>query len=100
MKQSLDFKLGQHLTITPQLQQAIRLLQLSSIELQAEVQDALESNMMLEMDDGDNEQKSSEQDHSHQSYRQSRLQRAGEPPYDAPGKRSGELLSRARVRPP
>ena len=52
MKQSLQLKIGQHLTMTPQLQQAIRLLQLSSIELQAEVQDALESNMMLEIDEG------------------------------------------------
>ena len=48
MKQSLDLRLGQHLTITPQLQQAIRLLQLSSIELQQEIQDALESNPLLE----------------------------------------------------
>jgi len=48
MKQSLDFKLGQHLTITPQLQQAIRLLQLSSLELQQEIQEALEANPLLE----------------------------------------------------
>jgi RNA polymerase sigma-54 factor len=48
MKQSLDLKLGQQLTITPQLQQAIRLLQLSSIELQQEIQEALESNPLLE----------------------------------------------------
>ncbi|HEX9625426.1 MAG TPA: RNA polymerase factor sigma-54 [Acidiferrobacterales bacterium] len=48
MKQSLDLKLGQHLTITPQLQQAIRLLQLSSLELQQEIQEALESNPLLE----------------------------------------------------
>ena len=48
MKQSLDLQLGQHLTITPQLQQAIRLLQLSSIELQQEIQEALESNPLLE----------------------------------------------------
>ncbi|GMR19714.1 MAG: RNA polymerase factor sigma-54 [Gammaproteobacteria bacterium] len=48
MKQTLEFKLGQHLAITPQLQQAIRLLQLSSIELQQEIQEALESNPMLE----------------------------------------------------
>ena len=38
--------------MTPQLQQAIRLLQLSSLELQTEVQEALESNPMLEQDDG------------------------------------------------
>jgi RNA polymerase sigma-54 factor len=48
MKQSLDLKLGQHLTITPQLQQAIRLLQLSTVELQQEIQEALESNPLLE----------------------------------------------------
>ncbi len=48
MKQSLDFRLGQHLTITPQLQQAIRLLQLSSIELQLELREALETNPLLE----------------------------------------------------
>ena len=53
MKQTLQLKLGQHLTMTPQLQQAIRLLQLSSLELSQEVQDALDSNMMLERDDGD-----------------------------------------------
>jgi len=48
-------KIGQHLTMTPQLQQAIRLLQLSTLELQAEVQDALESNPMLEQDEGNTE---------------------------------------------
>ncbi len=48
MKQSLELKLGQHLTITPQLQQAIRLLQLSSLELQQEIQEALETNPLLE----------------------------------------------------
>ncbi len=48
MKQSLDLRVGQHLTITPQLQQAIRLLQLSSIELQQEIQEALETNPLLE----------------------------------------------------
>ncbi len=55
MKQSLDLKLGQHLTITPQLQQAIRLLQLSSIELQQEIQEALESNPLLEEDEREEE---------------------------------------------
>jgi RNA polymerase sigma-54 factor len=54
MKQSLQLRLGQHLTMTPQLQQAIRLLQLSTMELQLEVQDALESNLMLEVDEDGN----------------------------------------------
>ena len=52
MKQSLQLKIGQHLTMTPQLQQAIRLLQLSTLELQTEVQEALETNPMLDQDDG------------------------------------------------
>ena len=55
MKQALQFRLGQSLTMTPQLQQAIRLLQLSTLELNTEIQDALDSNMMLEMgDEGEN----------------------------------------------
>lgn len=53
MKPSLQLRIGQSLTMTPQLQQAIRLLQLSSLELQTEVQEALESNMMLELDEDD-----------------------------------------------
>ncbi len=52
MKQSLQLKLGQQLTMTPQLQQAIRLLQLSTLDLQQEIQEALESNPMLEMEEG------------------------------------------------
>jgi RNA polymerase sigma-54 factor len=54
MKQSLQLRIGQSLTMTPQLQQAIKLLQLSSLELHLEVQQALDSNMMLELaEDGD-----------------------------------------------
>ncbi|MBN9229817.1 MAG: RNA polymerase factor sigma-54 [Legionella sp. 40-6] len=48
MKTSLQLGLGQHLTITPQLQQAIRLLQLSTADLQQEIQQLVESNPMLE----------------------------------------------------
>lgn len=56
MKQSLQLKIGQHLTMTPQLQQAIRLLQLSSLDLQSEIQDALDSNPLLEVEgDGNND---------------------------------------------
>lgn len=51
MKISLQLKLGQQLTMTPQLQQAIRLLQLSTIDLQQEIHQALESNPMLEIDE-------------------------------------------------
>lgn len=49
MKPSLQLRISQQLTMTPQLQQAIKLLQLSSLELQTEIQQALESNPMLEM---------------------------------------------------
>lgn len=49
MKQSLQLRIGQSLTMTPQLQQAIRLLQLSTLELQQEIQTVLDSNMMLEV---------------------------------------------------
>ena len=56
MKQSIQLRLGQNLTMTPQLQQAIRLLQLSSLELSSEIQEALESNPMLEIAEGDSEE--------------------------------------------
>jgi len=51
LKPSLQLKLGQQLTMTPQLQQAIRLLQLPTIELQAHIRELLESNVMLEQDE-------------------------------------------------
>jgi len=49
MKQSLQLRLTQQLTMTPQLQQAIRLLQLSTLDLHQEIQQALDTNMMLEV---------------------------------------------------
>lgn len=55
MKQSMSLGLGQTLTMTPALQQAIRMLQLSTLDLKSEIQDALESNVMLEADDGHGE---------------------------------------------
>ncbi|MDH5387096.1 MAG: RNA polymerase factor sigma-54 [Gammaproteobacteria bacterium] len=51
MKPSLQLNIGQHLTMTPQLQQAIRLLQLSTLELQTEIQQTLEENPMLELEE-------------------------------------------------
>jgi len=48
IKQGLQIKLGQSLSMTPQLQQAIRMLQLSTIDLQQEIQQTLESNPLLE----------------------------------------------------
>jgi len=51
MKQSLQLKLSQHLTLTPQLQQSIRLLQLSTVELNQELERYLAENPLLERDD-------------------------------------------------
>ena len=48
MKPGLQFRLHQQLTLTPQLQQAIRLLQLSQLELEAELRQIAESNPLLE----------------------------------------------------
>lgn len=53
MKQSLSLRMGQQLAMTPQLQQAIRLMQLSALELRAEVQQAIESNPMLDLAEED-----------------------------------------------
>ena len=53
MKAGLQLRLAQHLTLTPQLQQSIRLLQLSTLELQQEIQAALAENPLLELSDGE-----------------------------------------------
>jgi len=51
MKHSLQLRLSQHLTLTPQLQQSIRLLQLSTLELNQELERFLQDNPLLERDD-------------------------------------------------
>src|SRR5438445_13387972 len=51
MKPSIQLRLAQHLALTPQLQQSIRLLQLSTLELNQEVEQALMDNPLLERDD-------------------------------------------------
>jgi RNA polymerase sigma-54 factor len=75
MKQTLQLKLSQHLTLTPQLQQSIRLLQLSTIELNAEVERMLQENPLLERAEGEEE-------------------RAPEVPLSGPG-RAGDELARS-----
>jgi RNA polymerase sigma-54 factor len=54
LKTSLQLRMSQQLTMTPQLQQAIRLLQMPALELQAHIRELLESNVMLEAEE-DNE---------------------------------------------
>ncbi|QEA40220.1 RNA polymerase factor sigma-54 [Pistricoccus aurantiacus] len=56
MKPSLQLRVGTQLTMTPQLQQAISLLQLSTLDLRQEIQQALESNPMLELEEAYGEQ--------------------------------------------
>ena len=56
MRPALGLQLGQQQVITPQLQQAFRMLQLSAHDLEMEVQAALESNPMLEPDEGEGDQ--------------------------------------------
>lgn len=55
MKHSLQLRLSQHLTLTPQLQQSIRLLQLSTVELNQEIERLLQENPLLEREDGTGE---------------------------------------------
>jgi len=86
MKQSLQLKLGQQLTMTPQLQQAIKLLQLSTLDLQQEIQLALDSNPMLELIEDDSDSSPSESanpnDESPLSGESEKVN-ATEPPQDA-----------------
>jgi len=55
MKPTLQFRLSQHLTLTPQLQQSIRLLQLSTVELNQEIERLLMENPVLEREDGESD---------------------------------------------
>ncbi len=55
MKQTLQLKLSQHLALTPQLQQSIRLLQLSTLELNQEIEQFLQENPLLEREEGGDE---------------------------------------------
>jgi len=77
MKQTLQLKLSQHLTLTPQLQQSIRLLQLSTIELNAEVERMLQENPLLERTEPEDE-------------------RAVEIPLSGPGRVGDQVVERTR----
>jgi len=84
MKQSIQLRLGQHLTMTPQLQQAIRLLQLSTLELQLEVQGVLDSNLMLEPDDAEaSPNADSDTDSGQEQRKQNEAESSNEAPQDA-----------------
>jgi RNA polymerase sigma-54 factor len=55
MKQNLQFKASQHLSLTPQLQQSIKLLQMSSVELNQELEILIQQNPLIEMLEEDEE---------------------------------------------
>ena len=68
MRPTLQLRIGQQLTMTPQLQQAIKLLQLSTLELQQEIQEALESNPLLEVEEGQQGEANSEQNNLEEAF--------------------------------
>ncbi|TYK67168.1 RNA polymerase factor sigma-54 [Colwellia echini] len=68
MRPTLQLRIGQHLTMTPQLQQAIKLLQLSTLELQQEIQEVLESNPLLEIDESAQHDNTSEQNNLEEAF--------------------------------
>ncbi len=68
MRPTLQLRIGQQLTMTPQLQQAIKLLQLSTLELQQEIQEILESNPLLELDEKAQNDTASEQNNLEEAF--------------------------------
>ena len=68
MRPTLQLRIGQQLTMTPQLQQAIKLLQLSTLELQQEIQEILESNPLLELDEKIQSESTGEQNNLEEAF--------------------------------
>ena len=83
MKPSLQFRLSQHLTLTPQLQQSIRLLQLSTVELNQEIERVLMENPVLEREDGHDEHEAVP--HGTATQAEASAEAAPEPAPSAPG---------------
>src|SRR5699024_3039181 len=76
MQPALQARVSAQLTVTPQLQQAIGLLQLSSQELELELRNALENNVFLEAEELEDEDGQAADDHT--------LQESGQLPDDWP----------------
>ncbi|MFA0088444.1 RNA polymerase factor sigma-54 [Vibrio sp. E150_011] len=93
MKPSLQLKLGQQLAMTPQLQQAIRLLQLSTLDLQQEIQEALDSNPLLDVEEATDEPPANEEKNNLESKEESSPELSSEPePKD-----SSELIESSEI---
>ena len=84
MKQTLALKIGQSLTMTPQLQQAIKLLALSALDLQLEVQQAIETNPLLEIDEAADLETAEEEDQAGESLEPDTLSAAEAPESEGP----------------
>lgn len=82
MKHSLQLKLGQHLTLTPQLQQSIRLLQLSTLELNQELEQMLQDNPLLEREEEDDSSLAAAEPPAHTA--EAEAQSTDTPPADSP----------------
>ncbi|KJY81401.1 RNA polymerase factor sigma-54 [Vibrio galatheae] len=93
MKPSLQLKLGQQLAMTPQLQQAIRLLQLSTLDLQQEIQEALDSNPLLEVEETSDEPSAEETNRSEEKEPTVELAETAEPEV----KDSSELIEKSEI---
>jgi len=98
LKPSLQLKLGQTLTMTPQLQQAIRLLQLPVLDLSAQIQDALEENVMLEMEELPDAPKTSDEStaeietiKSEEDWQSSSMDRIADGGWNGEGRSAGEF---------
>lgn len=79
MQAGLSLRVSQHLALTPQLQQSIRLLQLSTLEMEQEVEHMLGDNPFLERDEADSSNDSTSND-------------SAQPPTSAPDSRAEEPL--------
>ncbi|MFC5076443.1 RNA polymerase sigma-54 factor [Vibrio thalassae] len=94
MKPSLQLKLGQQLAMTPQLQQAIRLLQLSTLDLQQEIQEALDSNPLLDVEEAAEEAPPSNEE---KSSPESKDDASAEPNIEAEPKDSSEQIESSEI---
>ncbi|XAW89324.1 RNA polymerase factor sigma-54 [Vibrio sp. CDRSL-10 TSBA] len=92
MKPSLQLKLGQQLAMTPQLQQAIRLLQLSTLDLQQEIQEALESNPLLDVEESMEEFAAPSEPEAHREEKEASADVAEPEPQD-----SSELIEKSEI---
>ncbi|MCG9785661.1 RNA polymerase factor sigma-54 [Vibrio mediterranei] len=94
MKPSLQLKLGQQLAMTPQLQQAIRLLQLSTLDLQQEIQEALDSNPLLDVEETAEEAPPSNEE---KSSPESKEEASAEPVSEPEPKDSSEQIESSEI---